>query len=203
MCCSGRGGSSVCGMTGRASGAAEYGHLEVQQWARQHDCPWDFQTRRRAEESGHQEVFRWLDEHGAPSGYRCSTSRPDAALCASDALSAAPRLLGRCIPPLMRLTLAHTVGSQSIYDENYSLSRTQARTHFPCFSPPRRDTWRRGTWCPRPPHTLSPIIEAPLGWSRITLTWPRHRHRHRHVVSTSSAALRPAVSSNRFASAGT
>ena len=46
--------------------AANYGHLEVLQWAREHHCPWDEQTRQLAEHEGHLELLQWAVEQGAP-----------------------------------------------------------------------------------------------------------------------------------------
>ena len=45
---------------------AKGGHLEVLRWLREHGCPWDHETRRRAAARGQLEVMRWLDEQGAP-----------------------------------------------------------------------------------------------------------------------------------------
>ena len=50
----------------RCSWAAEGGHLEVLQWAREHDCPWSESTCICAAEEGHLEVLRWAREHGCP-----------------------------------------------------------------------------------------------------------------------------------------
>ena len=58
--------------------AAAGGHLEVLQWAREHDCPWDFRTCYSAAEGGHLEVLKWALEHHCPWG---------AATCAAAAQS--------------------------------------------------------------------------------------------------------------------
>ena len=44
------------------------GHLEVLQWALEHDCPWDMETCECAAENGELEVLRWAIEHGCPGG---------------------------------------------------------------------------------------------------------------------------------------
>jgi len=44
-------------------------YLKVLQWAREHDCPWDSQTRQCDVAFGHLEVLTWLDEHGAPESF--------------------------------------------------------------------------------------------------------------------------------------
>jgi hypothetical protein len=54
------GGADLC------AAAADGGYLEVLKWARERNCPWDAETRRRAADGGHLEVLRWLDEQGAP-----------------------------------------------------------------------------------------------------------------------------------------
>jgi hypothetical protein len=47
------------------SAAAEGGHLEVLQWARAHDCPWnEARVREYAAAGGHVDMLGWLDEHG-------------------------------------------------------------------------------------------------------------------------------------------
>ena len=46
--------------------AAYNGHLELLKWAREHDCPWDGQTRRYAAEQGHTVLLRWAEENGCP-----------------------------------------------------------------------------------------------------------------------------------------
>ena len=42
------------------------GHLEVMQWAREHDCPWGVKTCCCAARGGHLEVLQWAREHGCP-----------------------------------------------------------------------------------------------------------------------------------------
>ena len=42
------------------------GHLEVLQWARQHNCPWDAATYRSAPRGGHLAVLMWAREHECP-----------------------------------------------------------------------------------------------------------------------------------------
>ena len=49
-----------------SANAAEGGHLEVLKWAGEHHCPWDAETRQRAEEQGHLELLQWAVEHSAP-----------------------------------------------------------------------------------------------------------------------------------------
>ena len=46
--------------------AAQGGHLDVLQWARERDCPWDESTCMCAAQSAPLEVLRWAMEHGAP-----------------------------------------------------------------------------------------------------------------------------------------
>ena len=46
--------------------AAYSGHLEVLQWARENDCPWDENTCRAAAYGGHLEVLQWARENGCP-----------------------------------------------------------------------------------------------------------------------------------------
>jgi hypothetical protein len=44
--------------------AAAGGHLEVLQWAREQDCPWNHRTCMSAAAGGHLEVLKWAREHG-------------------------------------------------------------------------------------------------------------------------------------------
>ena len=48
--------------------AAEYGQLQILEWARAQDppCPWTTDAIEQAERAGHTEVVRWLREHGCP-----------------------------------------------------------------------------------------------------------------------------------------
>eukprot|EP00982_Pelagococcus_subviridis_P003634 27335-Pelagococcus_subviridis.AAC.2 len=46
--------------------AANGGHLEVLQWARAYDCPWDETICADAAQSGHLEVLQWARANGAP-----------------------------------------------------------------------------------------------------------------------------------------
>ena len=46
--------------------AAKGGHLEALQWARANDCPWDEYTCREAAFGGHLEVLQWARENGCP-----------------------------------------------------------------------------------------------------------------------------------------
>ena len=46
--------------------AAEGGHLDVMQWALEHNCELDENTCAFAALSGHMEVMQWAREHGAP-----------------------------------------------------------------------------------------------------------------------------------------
>jgi hypothetical protein len=40
-------------------------HLDLLNWARRHDCPWDVVTCASAAEGGHLDVLRWATGHGA------------------------------------------------------------------------------------------------------------------------------------------
>ena len=51
---------SVC------SNAANGGHLNVLEWARENGCPWDYDTYVKAASEGHLEVLKWLRENGCP-----------------------------------------------------------------------------------------------------------------------------------------
>ena len=51
---------------GTCSYAAKGGHLEVLQWARQNDCPWDEGTCWTAARYGHLEVLQWARQNGCP-----------------------------------------------------------------------------------------------------------------------------------------
>ena len=57
------GGKGVCV-------AAQEGHLEVLQWAREHDCPWDAMTCKA--QGGHLEVLQWAREHHCPWDWNTS-----------------------------------------------------------------------------------------------------------------------------------
>jgi hypothetical protein len=46
--------------------AAWGGHLQVLQWARENDCPWDEKTCKEAAKGGHLEVLKWAHENGCP-----------------------------------------------------------------------------------------------------------------------------------------
>ena len=46
--------------------AAYGGHLEVLKWARENDCPWNWETCANAAEYGHLEVLQWARENGCP-----------------------------------------------------------------------------------------------------------------------------------------
>ena len=52
--------------TRTCSGAAEGGHLEVLQWARENGCPWDSDTCDKAAGKGHLEVLKWARQNGCP-----------------------------------------------------------------------------------------------------------------------------------------
>jgi hypothetical protein len=43
----------------------EGGHLELLQWAREHDCPWSVGTTHCAARAGHLEVLQWVRENDA------------------------------------------------------------------------------------------------------------------------------------------
>ena len=42
----------------RVRGAAAAGHLDILQWARAEQCPWDHSTYEEAERNGHEDVVR-------------------------------------------------------------------------------------------------------------------------------------------------
>ena len=46
--------------------AALRDHLEILQWARANDCPWDANTCLRAAGGGHLEVLQWARANGCP-----------------------------------------------------------------------------------------------------------------------------------------
>ena len=46
--------------------AASGGHLEVLQWARENGCPWDEETCSEAASGGHLETLKWARENGCP-----------------------------------------------------------------------------------------------------------------------------------------
>ena len=46
--------------------AAENGHLDVLQWARENGCEWDYWTCCRAADNGHLYVLKWARENGCP-----------------------------------------------------------------------------------------------------------------------------------------
>ena len=46
--------------------AAQFGKLEVLQWARANGCPWDEYTSHVAAQGGHLEVLHWLHANGCP-----------------------------------------------------------------------------------------------------------------------------------------
>ena len=46
--------------------AAQYGHLEVLQWARLNGCPWDELTCILAANNGHLDVLQWARLNGCP-----------------------------------------------------------------------------------------------------------------------------------------
>ena len=46
--------------------AARSGQLEVLQWARESNCPWDYMTCAYAAKGGHLETLKWARENGAP-----------------------------------------------------------------------------------------------------------------------------------------
>jgi len=56
--------------------AAEFGHLDVVQWARKHGCPWDARACTIAAQHGHLEVLRWAREHGCPWGSGIAVCAP-------------------------------------------------------------------------------------------------------------------------------
>jgi hypothetical protein len=46
--------------------SAQNGHLEVLQWARDNGCPWNEMTCERAAQNGHLEVLKWARSQGCP-----------------------------------------------------------------------------------------------------------------------------------------
>ena len=46
--------------------AARSGQLEVLQWARESNCPWDYMTCAYAAKGGHLEMLKWARENGCP-----------------------------------------------------------------------------------------------------------------------------------------
>ena len=50
----------------RGGRRAEGGYLEVLQWARANDCPWDERTCAFAVEGGYLEVLHWACANGCP-----------------------------------------------------------------------------------------------------------------------------------------
>jgi hypothetical protein len=46
--------------------AAKVGHLQVLQWARENDCPWDWLTCYHAAKGGHLAALQWARAHGCP-----------------------------------------------------------------------------------------------------------------------------------------
>ena len=70
--------SGSLGLNDPCALAAQGGHLEALQWAREHYCPWDMWTCARAAEGGHRDVLRWAWEHGCPCDEltcRCAAGR--------------------------------------------------------------------------------------------------------------------------------
>jgi hypothetical protein len=52
--------------------AAEKGHFEVLQWARENGCHWDSQTCSYAASGGYLDVLQWARENGWPwDGWTC------------------------------------------------------------------------------------------------------------------------------------
>ena len=48
------------------SGAARGGHFEILKWAHEHECPWDENTCSTAAEYGHLEILKWARENDCP-----------------------------------------------------------------------------------------------------------------------------------------
>jgi len=46
--------------------AARNGHLDILQWARTNDCPWNKWTCSNAARNGHLEILQWTRKHGCP-----------------------------------------------------------------------------------------------------------------------------------------
>ena len=67
-CCSGHARTAARGTSRRARSRqrAEGGYLEVLQWARANDCPWDERTCAFAVEGGYLEVLHWACANGCP-----------------------------------------------------------------------------------------------------------------------------------------
>ena len=55
------------------------GNLEVLQWARANDCPWDVTTVDRAERRGHDHVVEWARANGCPTPAYIESDSSDAA----------------------------------------------------------------------------------------------------------------------------
>jgi hypothetical protein len=54
--------------------AAAYGHLDILQWARANDCPWDERTCLVAAAYGHLPALRWARQSGCPlDAWTCAT----------------------------------------------------------------------------------------------------------------------------------
>lgn len=54
---------------------ADAGHLEVLQWARANNCPWDEDTCTKAAAGGHLGVLQWVGTSGCSSGRGRMTAR--------------------------------------------------------------------------------------------------------------------------------
>ena len=65
-CFSGPTRMAAPGIVDTCARAAEGGHLEVLQWARQNGCPWDADTCAGAAQFGHLEVLQWPARTAAP-----------------------------------------------------------------------------------------------------------------------------------------
>ena len=81
--------------------AARGGHLEVLQWAREHDCPWNDKTCHAAARGGHLAVLRWAREHNCPW---------DADECGLDAYIYGHHRVERWVREQIALPAAHPVG---------------------------------------------------------------------------------------------
>lgn len=51
------------------------GHLDVLQWARSQDCPWDEETCIEATKNDHFEIFQWARANGCPCNFDWSIGR--------------------------------------------------------------------------------------------------------------------------------
>jgi hypothetical protein len=83
--------------------AAQNGHLDVLQWARQNGCPWDEETCAFAAQNGHLDVLQWARQNGCPwSVSTCAFAAENGHLHVLQWASTMV-VLGMKIPALMQL----------------------------------------------------------------------------------------------------